>query len=104
MLGGAGVILRIRDVIAIVAIVAALGGSFLYGRHWEAQSQAAALDRLQARLEAADMRARDAARKLIEAERQAANLAATLEEQANEDPDANRRALGADSVRRIFNR
>ena len=104
MLGGADVILRIRDVIALAAIVAALGGSFLYGRHWEAQNQAAALDRLQARLEAADMRARDAARKLIEAERQAADLAATLEEQANEDPDANRRALGADSVRRIFNR
>lgn len=96
--------MRLRDAILSVALVAALAGSFLYGRHWEAKASDRAIDRLEARLEASDMRARDAARKLIEAERQAAVLAVTLEEQANEDPDADRRALNRDSVRRIFNR
>lgn len=96
--------MRIRDMAALAALVAALGGAFQYGRYWQASSHAKAVDRLEARLEAADARANAAAAKQIEAEQQAAALAATLEEQANEDPDADRPALGRDSVRRIFNR
>lgn len=95
---------RIAQTIVALALVAGLTAAFLYGRHWEAQTGQLAIDRLEARLEAADIRARDAALKLIEAERRAAQLATNLEEQANEDPDAGRRALGRDSVQRIFNR
>jgi hypothetical protein len=97
-------LMMVAVAIGIAATIALAAGAFEYGRHIEAQGNQRAIERLQARIEAADMRARDAALKLIEAERQAADLAATLEEQANEDPDADRRAFGRDSVRRIFNR
>jgi hypothetical protein len=75
--------MRLHDMAAIAAGLAVLFGAFQYGRHWEAKGQERAIERLEAHIEAADARARDAAMKLIETERQAADLATTLEGQAN---------------------
>lgn len=98
-----------RSVWLVLPLVAALGvagwriDAAAYARG-EAAAEArheAAVRALEARLDAANRRAREAEAARLEAERTRDDLRAELDAQASADPDAGRRALGADSVRRI---
>jgi hypothetical protein len=92
-----------------IVVVAALGvagwridaAAYERGVAAAAAQHEAAVRVLEARLEAASKRARAAEAARIEAERARDDLRAELDEQGRADPDAGRRALGADSMLRI---
>ena len=67
----------------------------------EAERHAAATRELNDRLRRAEEARRAATEAFLRERREAAELERRLSDEAREDPDADRRALGADSVRRI---
>ena len=74
------------------------------GRSGEKARNLAAVAALEDRLQVTASEARRAAHRVIAAEEEARRLAMEAEHEARNDPDADRPAIGPDSVSRIFRR
>ena len=102
--------LTLRDKLIGAALLAGLVATVAGGVWWhgyragvsaDAARHAAATRELNDRLRRAEEARRAATEAFLRERREAAELERRLSDEAREDPDADRRALGADSVRRI---
>jgi len=100
-----GLVLRFWKPIAVLAVLAVVfGAGWHYGAASEEAQQAAERARIERRLATVADDASEAEAARLAAERDRDILAEELENAARADPDANRPALGIDSVRRLDRR